>query len=424
MKIMIISYFFPPYAIIGAVRVGKMAKYLTAFGHDVRVISAADQPLPTSLPVEIPLGQVVYTKWYNVNSPVEMALGGRERVVSSAELVPQGTFWSAVKKGLWNPYKTILNFPDPQVGWFPFARSAGADMIKSWQPDVIYASAVPYTSLLIAASLSKKYSIPWVAELRDLWIDNHYYSFPNWRRSIEAIVEKKILSSANGMVTVSEPLAQVLRSKFNKPVQVVMNGFDPEDSEMIPVMEKPKNELSIVYTGLIYEGKRDPSPLFEALSILGLEADIVKVKFYGRSLGIVRQMAKRYGVERSVEINDPVPYQESLRIQKEADILLLLLWDDPQERGVFTGKLFEYLGAKRPVLTIGPADNVASELIISRNAGYVSNQAQSIAAKLKDWIELKKRDGVIAQLNDQVTKGLTREDQARVMEEFFTKVTR
>jgi hypothetical protein len=81
------------------------------------------------------------------------------------------------------PRQVLRNhIPDPRIAWIRTAISAGTRLIEEWKPDVIFASAPPYTSLIVACRLSRAFDIPWVAGLRDLWADNPYFSFPAWRR--------------------------------------------------------------------------------------------------------------------------------------------------------------------------------------------------------------------------------------------------
>jgi hypothetical protein len=228
-------------------------------------------------------------------------------------------------------------------------------------------------------------------------------------------MERYVLGSAAAFVTVSRPLCENLVRKYNKPTAVILNGFDPEDYPSIPSDTASGNFLTLVYTGRIYNGKRDPSPLFRALSALGPIAAKVRVHFYGPDLGIIRDLACRFGVDDIVTTTNSVPYNESLRAQISADVLLLLLWNDPRERGVFTAKLFEYLGARRPILAIGPIDNVASELIRRRGAGFVSGDPASIAAQLDEWLKQKADTGVIPPLPKEVTSGLSREEQTKLL---------
>lgn len=405
---------------MGAVRVGKTAKYLSKFGHEVRVVTARNQPLQPTLPLEIPRQNVIYAQWLNVNRPPEIALGGRGKVAARG-YEPKGILRGVLKK-LGSLYKSLFNLPDGQVGWYPFALRAASRLIKKWRPDLIYASAMPFTSLLVARALSRRHRIPWVAELRDLWVDGHSYSHPSWRRKVEERLERRVLSSATGLVTVSEPWAETLRAKYSKPTAVVLNGFDPNNYP--PHFEIPfrDGQTRIVYTGMIYEGKQDPTPLFHALRQLGRQASKVRVAFYGRYLEVIREIARRMGVEHLVEVNESVPYEDALRIQSEADILLLLLWNDPKGRGRYDGKLFEYIGARRPILAIGPTDNVAAELITERKAGVILDDPDRIANQLHHWVQQKEKSGAIPGLPKNVGVGLSREDQTKKLDSFLREV--
>src|SRR5688500_6437513 len=149
MRVLLISYLFPPFNTIGAVRTGKTAAYLTRFGHDVRVLTAANQPLEPSLALEIPDSNVTSTGWLNVNWPVELALGGRSKVAARGFTLSRGRHRGLLGAlGGWS--KTLLNFPDGQIGWLPFAVRAANQICRHWRPDVILGSALPMTSLLVA----------------------------------------------------------------------------------------------------------------------------------------------------------------------------------------------------------------------------------------------------------------------------------
>jgi glycosyltransferase involved in cell wall biosynthesis len=416
----VVSYAFPPYNSIGGLRVGKTVKYLLKSGHDVRVLTAQDQPFRPTLAVEAPPENVIYTQSFNVRKPAEAALGKNANAAAENKLPQGGRLSGTLKKALGFPLRTFVYFPDAFIGWMPYALGAGKRLIESWKPDLILASSPPPTSLLVAHRLSKRFGIPWVAELRDLWVDHHYYNQPGWRKAVETRLERKVLSSAAGLVTVSEPLAETLRAKYGRLTAVVLNGFDPGDypAKVAPV--SGSEEIRIVYTGATYPGKQDASPLFAALRQLGPLAEKVRVVFYGSYLNVVREMAARHGVEHLVEVMAPIPYKESLRAQSEADVLLLLLWTDPRERGVYTGKLFEYIGARRPILAVGGGGCVAAELIKNRQVGVVINDPGEIAAQLQKWIQTKHESGTIPEVSEESLVGISREEQAGVLENFLT----
>jgi hypothetical protein len=254
-------------------------------------------------------------------------------------------------------------------------------------------------------------------------VDHHYYGQPGWRRAAEGRLERRVLSSAAGFVTVSGPLAETLRGKYGKPTAVVLNGYDASDFPSAPAaVPYDSGRIRILYTGAAYAGRQDPTPLFAALRQLGPLADRVRVSFYGPYLGAVAEAADRCGVSGLVEISAPVPYEQSLRMQCESDILLLLLWTDAAERGVYTGKLFEYVGARRPVLAVGRGDNVAAEFVRGRGVGVVSDDPERIADHLRGWLAQKEAEGVVRETPAAAAAGVSREEQARVLEKFLFEV--
>lgn len=403
---------------MGAVRTGKTAKFLEALGHEVRVISAIDQPLAQSLTTEIPEEHVHRTKWINVSKAAEAAVGGRANVVGGGfESRKGGNKLLSKLKVL---YKALVGIPDLQIGWYPYAVREGLELGKTWKPDLIFASAGPYTSLLIANKLSQKLHVPWVAEFRDLWTDNPYWDAPKWRLWLDRKIEAKAVATARGFVTVSEPLAEVLRKKFKKESVVVLNGYDPEDVATPSAGMPQGGPLSIIYTGLIIVGKRDPSPLLRAIA--KLPPGTVTVNFFGKYLSVVDELAEQFGCGDSVKTHPVISYKESLQKQRDADVLLLLLWDDPSDYGTVTGKVFEYFGSRRPVLVIGPKESVASQLILDRGAGFVTTSEDAILEQLKMWVNQKSADGSLPDLPESASAGLTRRDQAIVLADFLEKV--
>lgn len=415
MRILVVAYGFPPFNSPGGVRVGKTVMHLFQAGHEVKVISARNQPLERTLPLEIPYENVNYTRWLNVNWLAEQALGGR-RNIEKHGYTPRGPLRNLLTWGK-SLYASVVNLPDSKVGWYPYAVYNGWKLIRHWRPDVILASGLPATTLLIGATLSRWYGIPWVAELRDLWIGNHYRDevLPEWRSRLEDWMEQKVLGSARGLITVSEPLARVLRERYRLPVEVIENGIDLDDQEGMPRKVRPDGRFSITYTGTI-QGGRDPSALFLATRMLGERAERLRLVFYGRYLDNVRLLAEQHGVAHLVEVHEPVSYRHALKIQRDSDALLLLMWDRPEEEGVFTGKVFQYLGARRPILVIGPEHNVAARLLQERGAGVVLLEPEAIAAQLGRWLD----QGQLPDLPMSVMDGLSRRERADQLVRFLS----
>jgi len=422
MKVLLVSFWFPPTNIIGAVRAGKLAEHLHAAGHDVRVL-CADVGEDRSLPLALPEDRVVRTGFRrsDVLFGGSGTKGGGVTDASAPRTTAAGAD-PAWKRWMRRHYYAALRIPDARAGWIGPGAAAGLELLRGWRPDLIYASGPPHSALLLAARLSKRSGVPWVAELRDLWSDNCYYEFPAWRRPIDRFLERRALTTASGLVTMSAPWRDMLARHHDKPLAVVMNGYAPEDFADLPppAPVQPGTPLRIAYAGSIYPGYRDPSPLFAAIARLGCGPDRVQADFYGCAEAAVMPLAARHGVEGHVRIHGRVPYRRSLEIQRQADALLLMQWDDPTDAGNLPAKFFEYVGARRPILFLGYQPGVLGGLIRSRNLGIASNRPAEIAAGLSGL--LAQRDaGGIADLPAEAAAGLTRADQFGLLDEFLVR---
>lgn len=408
MRLLLLAHAFPPHNASGSVRAAKLAEYFHAYGYDVRVLTATPLTYPRTLTTRFPASQVVSTPWLNLYAPLDWL---RRRAGGSRGSVRTATAATSLAARLVRTYRALVGLPDGQVGWIPHAVRAGRALGRTWRPDLIYSTALPFSSHLAAASLARHFGCPWIAEYRDLFADNPYHDVPTWRRGIDRWLEQHVMRSAAGAVTVSPPMAETLARTHGKPVACIPNGFDPEDfaaaSERAPFNPA---KLTILYTGIIYAGRRDPTPLFAALAALGPLRQGVEVRFHGQDLRGVAELAAHYGVADCVRIGPAVPYRTSLAWQQQADALLLLLWDNPREKAVCPGKLFEYAGAGRPILSLGCADGVAADLIRERNLGAVAATAGDIEIALRRWLDAK-RDGGIAAPPKEGRAGMSRQSQ-------------
>ncbi|MCX7760507.1 MAG: glycosyltransferase family 4 protein [Hydrogenothermaceae bacterium] len=382
MKVLFITFFFPPYNTIGSVRTGNTAKILHDMGIDIKVIAGKEEDLNKDLPIKIPTDYIYYEKYFDIHKFFLKLL--RKDVKEIKKVTHSGindNFKTKIYKKISTLYKYIFFTPDRYIGWYPYAYRRAEDIIKVWKPDIIYASAMPFTSLLLGSRLSKKYGIPFVAELRDLWIDNHYSK----HNLLSKYLEKYALNQASAIITVSEPLAERLKERYRKPIHVIKNAFDEE--EFINLIQNKRNQvegkkLIITYTGSLYAGKQDPSLLFKIISKNEDLKNKVICKFYGDNLEWLNILAKEFDIVENVQVHPKVSRAEALKIQAESDILLLLTWNDPRELGVYTGKLFEYIGNAKPILAIGNKENVASQLINNYGFGIAENDP----VKLKEFI--------------------------------------
>jgi glycosyltransferase involved in cell wall biosynthesis len=438
MKVLIVSFAFPPSNVIGAVRVGKLARYLDQRGHDVRVLTT-DLVADRSLPLEISRERVFYTeyrqrqRWIDrmarlLRGRTAFPAGGRYEDAPAQDGAPAGSLRQTFRRH----YFGLIHIPDMRADWVRTAIPAGRQLIKKWKPEIIFASAPPNTGLMVASRLARAHKIPWVADFRDLWVDNAYYSEPIWRKPIDAILERRILRRAAGLVTVSPIWAEQLRRRHGKDVTVVYNGYAEEDFPPLahradpvgtdPVGTDPVGSLTIRYLGSIYRGFRDPSVLFSAIALLPDHLRTrINVEFFSDAGDAVLDSAAAHRVERAVAVKPRVPYRRALALQMEADVLLLLQSSDPRDEGNLPAKLFEYLYARRPILFIGYERGIAARLVIERSAGLVSNNPVKIRDQIQRWFE-DKRAGRLDRLGPSVSLGLGRDDQYAKLERLLEEI--
>ena len=392
MRALFVSFFYPPFNSIGGLRVSKMTRYLLERGWDVRVLTADRDDLSADLPIEISTERITRAPWFDVNLPVKLLLG-RARVRAAGYEPGPG---AGPLRRLGALYRDIVNFPDGQIGWYRGAVRAGQRLVRSWRPDVVVSSALPGTAHLVAAALASAVGAPWIAEYRDPWTDA-----PGRRRrwplsTLERSLERRTLATAAGIVTVSEAWAAALRLRWpNTPVTVIPNGFDPRDYPGDSAPAAPP--LRLLYSGRLYE-RQSLQPLFEALRLVASTPDACPVRFdlMGRYLAAAAEGARRAGCDESVvRILPPVAHREALAAQQRAHVLVIVLARDG-DIGWRPAKLYEYLGARRPILMLGGTPGHEARMILLRTgAGVAADDAGAIADQLRSWCSDLRETGAV-----------------------------
>jgi hypothetical protein len=290
----------------------------------------------------------------------------------------------------------IFAYPDAEKGWKPFAIEAGRRLLQREKIDAMISSSSPATSHLIASKLKTEYQVPWVADMRDLWSQNHNYQYGPLRKWIDTRLEVKTLSTADALLTVSEPWAEKLKMLHKgKSVYVITNGFDPAEVNEPPA--KLTAKFTITYPGRIYPGKQAQTKLFAALRDIIFEGVIdprdVEIRFYGPRMEWLDKEIEHYALSRVVKQYGVIPRQVALEKQRESHVLLLLNWDAPNEKGWYPLKIFEYLAAQRTIVSIGGFGNDMVEALLKETkAGVYCKTVEDIKSALRVlYLEYKQK---------------------------------
>ena len=414
MNVLLISYYFPPYNSVGAVRTGKLAKFLREQGHTVRVVTADSPAFPVGIDLEIPADWVHPVGGWSVNAPIQLLLGGKRRVAQ------QGYRRSGAGRlaFLGSLYKTILHWPDAEMGWIGAAISKGRDLLQKETFDFIYASAPPFSGFFVARHLSQEFGVPWIAEFRDLWSENHAYDFLKWRLWIDRLLEQRVLTSACVLVTVSADWANSLK-RFNKPVLVVKNGYDPNENqyELDPIFNEildRSDQINLAFTGNIYREYNDIDLLCRGVAEFISTGGKISIRVVGRNIFDLLASATHYGISEYFQFLSVVERKSALQIQHQSDGLILFPWTG-STRGVLPVKFFEYASTRRPILAVGQKSIDLSELVVSEGLGAAAASVGEIVAFLKSLVETKRVLGT-TQMSNPINERYTRAYQFKYLE--------
>lgn len=356
--VVLLTVYFPPILSVASNRMIAFAKYLDKEKFDVSVVTLSTDRIEST---ELCKNCKVY---YIKNSQfLKLATFKKHRNYLVHKL-----------KATWNKIIIATNIPEYSA-WQKDAYKKLKEIIDPNSQTVVIASFPVEAPLEVAIKLKLEFpQLKFIADLRDALSTNPFVD--GQVRNRYAKLEKKVLEFSDIITTVSKPIIDDLKNnstnckiKFSE----IRNGFDfkPE------IISKSNEKFTITYAGTFY-GDRNPTHFFNALINL-LEAKQIEtpiVNFLGVSGGILIPKALK-GI---VNCSERVEYDKVIPSLKTSDALLLILPGN-EFKGLYSGKIFDYLGAMRPIIAAIDKEDVASKLINDCNAGFVAtfNDEKEIA---------------------------------------------
>ncbi len=411
--------FFPPAAGGGVYRPLSFVKYLSGSGWDVTVVT----PKPgefwindAELEEKVPSGvRVIRTP-----SISGQRMLGRFRKEKNEVSSRSSSGFGALRK-----ISEFFLVPDTYVGWIPFASREVIRLCGSERFDVIYSTSPPDSSHLVAKKAAKRYSIPWVADFRDPWISLYLRRPPTAMHAAMHRNMEKGVSRADRVIVTTSWQKEKLESLFPWcRVEKIPNGYE-EDDFLVPAETAGDNgKFTILHSGMLTLG-RSSRPFLEGLRLFldrnrGAE-ELVDVTFLGPMESANEVWVGRLGLEKTVIFQGNLPHSECVEIEKRSSLLLLIKHDDPRYRGLVPGKLFEYIGARRPILAIAP-EGEASSIIkrLNRGEAVSAGDREGIAAVIERLYSLY----TSGKLDSSYSLGEEKEFSRRVQAMKFDKLLR
>ena len=377
LRLLVITYYWPPSGGAGVQRCLKFVKHLPALGiaPTVLTVDPAQATYPVrdeSLLAEVPASvRVIHTA---TSEPFE----SYKKLTGKA--VPYGGFANEGRPG---PLQQVLRFvrgnlfiPDPRRGWNRHALRAVVQLLSEGEQfDAVLTSSPPHSTQLIGLELQRRYGLPWLADLRDPWADIYYAkdlhrtALATW---LDTRYERQVLTRADAVLVTSPETKRLFLSKNSglpaDKIHVLPNGYDEDDFRQPSA--PPTDAFRITHTGTITE-------LYHLDNLLRALAECqhrhptlpLRLRFVGQVSAQLRQQVEAAGLGDCTEFLPFVPHRESVAYLLQASILLMAIPDVPRNMGILPGKVFEYLAAGKPILCVGPAGSDADQLLRECHAG-------------------------------------------------------
>ena len=399
LRLLVITYYWPPSGGAGVQRCLKFVKHLGHFGVEATVVTVAtDQAtypvLDESLLAEVPAGvRVIRTK---TSEPFESykKLTGRA--------VPYGGFANEGKPGMLQKalrfVRGNLFIPDPRRGWNRHALAAVEQLLAAGETfDAVLTSSPPHSTQLIGLELQKRHGLRWLADMRDPWTDIYYYKdlhhtpMASW---LDARYERQVLTHASAVLVTSPETKRLFLAKLpalpSSKIHVLPNGYD--ESDFRRPSQPPTDCLRITHTGTITELYRIGLLLKALAACAAAHPDVpLRLRFVGQVSAELRNQIAQAGLSPLTEFIDFVPHDKSVEYLLSASALLMAIPDVPRNFGILPGKVFEYLAANKPILCVGPAGSDADNLLQEGGAGQAlpyqdfALMQQTLEALVAQW---------------------------------------
>lgn len=351
MNILIISNYFFPNNRIASFRINAFAKYFHEAGHEVTVVTE---------------DSCDYTTFWE-GCEVHYL---KDPVISEQQLLQH---WQSRRKWVLRRVVLALEYRltlDAKRLWRIRAQKCVKMLLDSRKYDVVLTTFGGLSPHMIALAMRRKgYQFYWVADMRDE-MSKMKVSKDRFKISRRlAGPERRVLNRADLVLAVSKPILDDFRvmSTHDRFLEI-RNGYDYEEVHETHF----QNHFTMGYIGQFY-GEITPDNWFKAYSELICEGRLPadsKIKIVGN----YKKLNIPDSIKSNVEELGAVIHDEAIRISVyETDVLVMV---HPKGRkGVYSGKLLDYLATNKPIIAMYDPTDVVGALMEETKAGFVVDES-------------------------------------------------
>ena len=373
-KVLIVTYYWPPAGGPGVQRWLKFVKYLPEYNIEPIVYCPENPNYPILDPIlekEVPSDITILKQ--PIKEPYRFAniLSKHSSKTISSGIIPKEEKQSMIQK-LMLYIRGNFFIPDARKNWVNPSVEFLMDYIKSHQIETIITTGPPHSLHLIGLKLKQKIGVRWFADFRDPWTTIGYHKKLNLTVASEKKhfrLEHEVLNSADQIIVTSETTKREFVFKTEKPVEVITNGYDKHS------VKRPSKDskFTLAHIGSLLS-ERNPKKLWLALQELVEEHQDFKEAFQLNLIGVVSDDVLKsiydHDLKPFVNVMGYVNHSEAIKAQMQSRVLLLIEIDSEDTKAIIPGKLFEYMASDTPILAIGPEDSDVEHILKSTNTGH------------------------------------------------------
>jgi hypothetical protein len=394
MKILLVAYPFPPFHDAQAIRWYYLSNALAELGVEVDVVTvkhprASDGiwEFHPNLKIHRVYAGPIESFSLRVKSGIRVDdPGNRELRQSLGFRTMKSIYWAGRRLA------GHLLPGDVRTEWFPYAAGFIREKLSKEAYACMITSHEPCVDSLLGLYLKKRHpSLRWVADFGDPYVAPYTPRHKLW---LENRLERAIYGNADVLMFTNPNVARHLRGKYgflsDRKMIIVGQGFSQgfcEESESTPRKRDGEGVFTLIYTGTLYRGFRDSSALAEALSMLEFP---FRFLLAGKNEAFIKDFAT---LGERFEFLGFIDHFSSLRLQRESDVLVHIGNDNSIQ---IPGKIYEYLGALKPVLSIcHDPEDPSGRLVRELNRGVsCMNNPRSIKTAIETLYNDWRRNGL------------------------------
>lgn len=401
-KVLIISYYWPPASSPGVFRFVKFTRYLPEYGFQPSILTVKNGSYPStddSLLRNIAPNISVYKTKTIEPFAIFNKLQGKKGKSVPVGIIPRQS--DNLLKRIMFFIRANLFIPDARKGWNRFAYRKAKKIIKKHDIQHIITTGPPHSTHLIGLQLKKKFGIKWVADLRDPWTNIYYnQSLPRTKKTKQKDrkLENSVLQNADAISVVSTGMKQEFEGRAKK-IEIIQNGFDEKD--IPPKEETTTKKFTLSYIGN-FKSNQNITSLWKAIAELKEEhpdfADHFLIQLVGNISAETFTDIEKHALHQFIEKTGHVPHHTAVDLMVSSNLLLFIIPRAKNNRMIITGKLFEYLASRSPILSIGPTDGEASGLLAEnqRDAMIDYHDKETIKSTILHHYQTWKSSGKLA----------------------------